>query len=97
MFFLRGDTRYSGAAVVNLAHSASFHSTEKIAPSKPGIKHLVQGSTATLENIISISPQFCFLKKDGDELQPGEAIGPPVPQAIKRIRAASRRLGPLFE
>lgn len=29
-----------GAAMVNLAHSASFHSTEKIAPSKPGIKHL---------------------------------------------------------
>ena len=29
-----------GAAVKNLAHSASFHSWEKIAPSKPGIKHL---------------------------------------------------------
>ncbi len=29
-----------GAAVVNLAHSASFHSREKIAPSNPGTKHL---------------------------------------------------------
>jgi hypothetical protein len=29
-----------GAPVVNLSHSASFHSGEKIAPSKPGIKHL---------------------------------------------------------
>ena len=29
-----------GAPVENLAHSASFHSDEKIAPSKPGIKHL---------------------------------------------------------
>jgi hypothetical protein len=26
--------------VVNLAHSASFHSREKTAPSKSGIKHL---------------------------------------------------------
>ena len=26
--------------MVNLAHSASFHSWEKIAPSKSGIKHL---------------------------------------------------------
>src|SRR3990167_5055875 len=30
-----------GAAVKNLAHSASFHSREKTAPSNPGIKHLV--------------------------------------------------------
>src|SRR6516165_3596791 len=29
-----------GAAVKNLAHSASFHSREKIAPANPGIKHL---------------------------------------------------------
>src|ERR1700722_8759195 len=29
-----------GAAVENLAHSASFHSREKTAPSKSGIKHL---------------------------------------------------------
>jgi hypothetical protein len=26
--------------VENLAHSASFHSLDKIAPSNPGIKHL---------------------------------------------------------
>jgi hypothetical protein len=40
-----------GAAVKNLAHSASFHSMEKTAPSKPGIKHLApigpQGRSAT--------------------------------------------------
>jgi len=29
-----------GAPVKNLTHSASFHSKEKIAPSKPRIKHL---------------------------------------------------------
>jgi hypothetical protein len=32
--------RRRGAPVQNLAHSASFHSKEKIAPSKSGIKHL---------------------------------------------------------
>ena len=31
-----------GAAVKNLAHSASFHSNVKIAPSNPGIKHLAK-------------------------------------------------------
>ena len=31
-----------GAAVKNLSHSASFHSKEKIAPSKSGIKHLIK-------------------------------------------------------
>ena len=30
----------AGASVQYLAHSASFHSVEKIAPSKPGTKHL---------------------------------------------------------
>jgi hypothetical protein len=29
----------TGAPVENLAHSASFHSNEKSAPSNPGIKH----------------------------------------------------------
>ncbi len=29
-----------GASMKNLAHSASFHAGEKIAPSNPGIKHL---------------------------------------------------------
>jgi hypothetical protein len=29
-----------GAAVKNLSHSASFHFLDKVAPSKPGIKHL---------------------------------------------------------
>src|SRR5690242_19107488 len=30
----------AGAAVKNLAHSASLHAREKIAPSKPGTEHL---------------------------------------------------------
>jgi hypothetical protein len=30
----------------NLAHSASFESLDKIAPSKPGTKHLVSGKLA---------------------------------------------------
>ena len=30
-----------GAAMENLAHSASFHSREETAPSNPGIKHLI--------------------------------------------------------
>ncbi|MDE2200511.1 MAG: ester cyclase [Rhodospirillales bacterium] len=33
----------------NLAHSASFHSREKTAPSKPGIKHLVRGGKVVEE------------------------------------------------
>jgi hypothetical protein len=32
--------RRRGAAVKNLAHSASLHSSVKSAPSNPGIKHL---------------------------------------------------------
>jgi hypothetical protein len=35
-----------GASVENLTHSASFHSGEKTAPSKPGIKHLAGSATA---------------------------------------------------
>ncbi|WP_220030300.1 hypothetical protein, partial [Komagataeibacter saccharivorans] len=31
-----------GASVVNLAHSASFHSRENNAPSNPGTKHLLK-------------------------------------------------------
>src|SRR5689334_21616778 len=33
--------RRAGAPMQNLAHSASFHSNEKSAPSKPGTKHLM--------------------------------------------------------
>jgi hypothetical protein len=43
---LRDTTR--GAAMKKLSHSASFHSKEKIAPSKSGIKHL-----ATLMRLLS--------------------------------------------
>src|SRR6478752_5838574 len=34
-----------GAPMVNLAHSASFHSREKTAPSKPGIKQLAASAS----------------------------------------------------
>ncbi|MGE3993884.1 hypothetical protein, partial [Pseudorhodoplanes sp.] len=37
-----------GAPVVNLAHSASFHSCEKIAPSNAGIKHLADIALPTI-------------------------------------------------
>jgi putative SOS response-associated peptidase YedK len=43
-----------GAAVVNLAHSASFHSLEKIAPSKPGIKHLVPITSFSENEVLPI-------------------------------------------
>jgi hypothetical protein len=36
--------RRRGAPVQNLAHSASFHSKEKIAPSKSGIKQVASRS-----------------------------------------------------
>ena len=45
-----------GAPMVNLAHSASFHSQDKIAPSNPGTKHLglayelVPGGAAMVED-----------------------------------------------
>jgi hypothetical protein len=39
--------RRCGAAVENLAHSASFHSCVESAPSKPGIKHLDSRRTAS--------------------------------------------------
>src|SRR5271169_6546545 len=35
-----------GAAMKNLAHSASLHAEENSAPSKPGIKHLENGRRA---------------------------------------------------
>src|SRR6185437_14023389 len=35
-----------GAAVKNLAHSASLHACEKTAPSNPGIKHLDRAAAA---------------------------------------------------
>jgi hypothetical protein len=41
----------SGAAVENLAHSASFQSRENTAPSNPGIKHL---------GIASLPPHVCI-------------------------------------
>lgn len=38
-----------GAPMENLTHSASFQSAEKIAPSKPGIKHLGSKPNQLLE------------------------------------------------
>src|SRR4029077_4438545 len=48
--------RRCGAAVENLAHSASFHSMENTAPSKPGIKHL-ERNPITLDH--SLRRQTC--------------------------------------
>ncbi len=44
--------RRCGAAVENLAHSASFHSREKIAPSNPGIKHLAHAGRDCVDHLI---------------------------------------------
>src|SRR5829696_2326048 len=38
--------RRAGAPMKNLAHSASFQSNEKSAPSKPGTKHLAHSRSA---------------------------------------------------
>src|SRR6478736_153761 len=52
--------RRRGASMKNLAHSASFHSTEKIAPSKAGIKQLgfLLGSDKALSRHILL-PNTC--------------------------------------
>src|SRR5215217_3335661 len=41
-----------GAAVENLAHSASLHSEDKNAPSNPGIKHLMGWSAVLLPRLL---------------------------------------------
>src|SRR5579859_3922085 len=45
-----------GAAVKNLAHSASLHDNEKTAPSKPGIKHLVHARNAAVQARAGAAP-----------------------------------------
>jgi CheY-like chemotaxis protein len=52
----------AGAPVENLAHSASFHSLEKIAPSNPGIKHLGVAAHAAYDGQSGIAAM--------DELKP---------------------------
>jgi hypothetical protein len=47
--------------VKNLSHSASFHSVEKTAPSKPGIKHLGNGGPVRA-NSIAVRPS-CLQRK----------------------------------
>jgi hypothetical protein len=42
----------------NLAHSASFHSGDKSAPSKPGIKHLVQQGRINAGASKGLLPEF---------------------------------------
>lgn len=56
---------------MNLAHSASFHSREKTAPSKPGIKHLtdVVGHPYSLMltpgNVADVTAAPMLLRKAG--------------------------------
>jgi len=45
-----------GAAVENLAHSASFHSRDKNAPSKPDIKHLIKPLAMPMPNECQTAP-----------------------------------------
>jgi uncharacterized membrane protein len=46
--------RRRGASMKNLAHSASFHSTEKIAPSKAGIKQFRSHRAAMISLYVSL-------------------------------------------
>lgn len=48
--------RRRGAAVKNLAHSASLHSNVKNAPSNPGIKHLGRQFDSQIQYIAPGSP-----------------------------------------
>ena len=41
-----------GAPMVNLSHSASFHSREKTAPSNSGIKHLAEAEALITETLV---------------------------------------------
>ncbi|GLK72381.1 hypothetical protein ACFSKM_25830 [Ancylobacter dichloromethanicus] len=48
----------------NLAHSASFHSCEKTAPSKPGIKHTLRNRRRTIAQTardVALTMDFAFL------------------------------------
>jgi len=52
----------AGASVKNLAHSASFQSLEKIAPSKPGTKHLGKVGNNTETNAqIALTATYCAI------------------------------------
>lgn len=45
--------------MTNLAHQASFHSRERIAPSNRGTKHLAEVSiTAELRDVVSRTPDI---------------------------------------
>jgi hypothetical protein len=45
----------------NLAHSASFHAGEKIAPSNPGIKHLAAFFRLCSPTFIEVRPNPAYL------------------------------------
>ncbi|MER8741378.1 hypothetical protein NKH61_34950, partial [Mesorhizobium sp. M1005] len=63
-----------GAPMKNLAHSASFDSDDKDAPSKPGIKHLVDGGP------VRIPESGSYVKENGVSrwLIEGEGIRPDI-------------------
>jgi hypothetical protein len=45
--------RRRGASMQYLAHSTSFHSDDEVAPSKPGIKHIVRVDNGDSQSTIS--------------------------------------------
>ncbi|MBX9620082.1 MAG: tyrosine-type recombinase/integrase, partial [Hyphomicrobiales bacterium] len=67
----------------NLAHSASLHSKEKIAPSKPGIKHLGRLGELTVSDARSKATDYAVAARHGRDIvaehkairQPGLSLG----------------------
>src|SRR3712207_4372182 len=67
--------RRAGAPMENLAHSASFHSNEKSAPSKPGTKQLGMeaGNRLPTRGTIMMLPQAAL--EGGLVVSPGRSWG----------------------
>lgn len=72
-----------GAHVVNLVHSASFHSRENNAPSKPGTKHLDWDNALTCHKYpIQILRPFHFPRSENGS-GPAFSIDREIRHAIK--------------
>jgi hypothetical protein len=77
--------RRCGAAVENLAHSASRHSREKSAPSNPGIKRLAaHKSERAAQCLKQKGAWFLFLPAYSPDLNPIE-------QAFSKLKAHLRK------
>jgi hypothetical protein len=77
--------------VENLAHSASFHSREKIAPSNPGIKQLgkFRDSPITRLVIAGTRPPFIIVAARANSLGASSAKGASVPSTWRSSASRS--------